>query len=550
MREYDNYFLPLADRAEQDDLFKELIDACFDFYSGETRNGAFLNYQPPEVLKDIAAEDLPLSGTELKEAIHTLREQVGKYSIAQFDDDYLAFPDSGNAIPAIWADIYSKFINQNMISVSRSAPIATFIEIQLLEWLRQIIGYEHKSLKDVQSLSEVSGMITTGGHMSNHVAIMAALNKTFPEIKKVGLSGLDIQPAVILAGAISHYSFSSALHHLGIGQDALLVAGATDEYKTDLEDVERLLANPPEGKRPFMVVGVAGNSRTTSIDDLSALAALCKKYNVWFHTDACHGGALLFSTNYRKLLAGIEESDSVSLDPHKGLFAPYPLSFVLFKERDTLTQFTRYEDEVRDGSTWDLGYITPFYGSRGFESLKLWLTMKTLGVETIEQIIDDRQETAYQLSDHIVKSGYFTVLNEMSFYRMVFVYYPQQVRQKIQNAELSTKQKEAVKRIVDGYTHSINEELYTTGRLCLDEFKLDDIGNRTNLDSNERFVVMSVTVGNPKQNIDKIKTALQKLFVLCETSLEKFESDIDNVLEKDTDDEWKPEALYGPAGWQ
>lgn len=550
MKEYDNYFLPLADRAEQEELFRELLDACFDFYSGETRGGAFLNYEPPEILKNLAAEELPADGTELKEALRTLRERVGKYSIAQFDDEYLAFPDSGNAIPAIWADIYSKFINQNMIAVSRSAPIATFIEIQLLEWLRQIIGYKYKSLNDVKSLSEVSGMITTGGHMSNHVAIMAALNKSFPEIKTGGLSSLTTQPAVILAGAISHYSFSSALHHLGIGQDALLVASSTDEYTTSIEDVERLLANPPEGKRPFMVVGVAGNSRTTSLDDLSALAALCKRYKVWFHTDACHGGALLFSSEYRKLLIGIEESDSVSLDPHKGLFAPYPLSFVLFKERDTLVRFTRYEEEARSGASWDLGYITPFYGSRGFESLKLWLTMKTLGMNRMEQIVNDRQDTARELSEHIAQSGYFSVLNDMTFYRMVFVYYPDVVRRRLEGVDLTFVQKEAVKRVVDEYTHNINEQLYTSGSLCLDEFKLDDIGNRTGLDSNQRFVVMSVTVGNPKQNIEKIKTVIQKLFELCETSLPAFESEIARVVDQGGAQYQESERLYGPAGWQ
>jgi glutamate/tyrosine decarboxylase-like PLP-dependent enzyme len=549
MNEYDNYFLPLADRAEQEELFKKLIDACFNFYSGETRDGKVLNYRPPEVLKEIAAEDLPIDGTELREAISTLEEQVGKYSVAQFDDTYLAFPDSGNAIPAIWADIYSKFINQNLIAVSRSAPIATFIEIQLLEWLRQIIGYEYKSLRDIHSLSEVSGMVTTGGHMSNHVAIMAALNKTFPEIKKGGLSCLTVQPAVILAGAISHYSFSSALHHLGIGQDALLDARSSNDYTTNLEDVERLLTNPPEGKQPFMVVGVAGNSRTTSLDDLSGLSALCKKYNVWFHTDACHGGALLFSSEYRKLLARIEESDSVSIDPHKGLFAPYPLSFVLFKERDTLTKFTRYESEVRDGSSWDLGYITPFYGSRGFESLKLWLTIKTLGMRQIEQIIDDRQEIAHRLSKYIASSKFFTILNDMTFYRMVFLYYPEDVKQKLDVMELTVPQKVAIKRLIDQYTHAINEELYVTGSLCLDEFKLDDLGNRTKLDSSEKFVVMSVTVGNPKQSTEKINVALQKLFTLCEARVSEFEQAVNEALKDDNINEHKPGALYGPAGW-
>ncbi len=550
MNDYDEYFLPLLDKQKQSELFEDLMEICFDFYSGKTREGKFLKYKTPEALKLLVEEDLPTEGTDLEEALSTLNNQVGKYSIAQFDDDYLSFPDSGNAIPAILADIYSKFINQNMTAFSRSAPIATFIEIQLLEWIRRLVGYEYKPLGDINSLSEVSGMVTTGGHMSNHIAIMAALNRAFPNIKKEGISSLNVQPAIILAGAVSHYSFSSALHHLGIGQDGILVAGVNDDYTTSLEDVEKILMNPPAGKQPFMVVGVAGNSRTTSIDNLSELSKLCKKYGVWFHTDACHGGALLFSSKYRKKLVGIEESDSVSLDPHKGLFSPYPLSFVMFKRRDTLTQFTRYEQEARNGSSWDLGYITPFYGSRGFESLKLWLTIKTLGLNRIEKIIDDRQQAARQLSKLIVGSGYFTIFNEMTFYRMVFVYYPSKIKNRIDEQKLSGLQKELVKNLVDHYTHKINEELYTTGSLCLDEFKLDDIGNHTGLDSCDRFVVMSATLGNPKQTIAKIETSLSKLFNMCKIYETDFEADVNRVISANYNHSHKVDTIYGPAGWQ
>src|SRR5258708_34043965 len=254
-----------------------------------------------------------------------------------------------------------------MIAVSRSAPIATFVEIQLIEWLRQLIGLEYKVLDKVNALSEVSGMVTSGGHMSNHVAMLAALNSNFPQIKKEGLSSLDFQPAVIMAGDISHYSHTSAAHHLGIGQDAVLLTKSTSEYKTSIKRVEELLKNPPKIKKPFMVIGVAGNSRTTSIDDLEELAKVCKKYSVWFHVDACHGGNFFFSKKKSKLLKGIEIAYSVFIDPHKRPFLPLPISFTIFKKRDTLVQFNRYEDKVREGLSWDLSNINTLYGSIYFE---------------------------------------------------------------------------------------------------------------------------------------------------------------------------------------
>lgn len=547
---YRECFLPLKDQKAQKKLFSELLDLCFDFYSGKTRNNKFLVYKSTEDLKKLVAEKLPRRGTKMDNLLGILENPVGKYSIAQFDLEYLAFPDSGNAIPAFLADIYSKFLNQNMIAFSRSAPVATFIEIQLIEWLREIIGYEHKPLKEINSLSEVSGMITTGGHMSNHICMMAALNYSSPEIKEKGLASLNFQPAVIMSGAISHYSHSSAAHHLGIGQDSVLIAESTPDYTTDLKSVEEILKNPPKGKKPFMVIGVAGNSRTTGIDDLECLEKLCRKYNVWFHVDACHGGNLLFSKKYKKRLAGIEKADSVSLDPHKGLFSSYPISFAMFKQRDTLVRFTRYEEKVRNGEAWDLGYITPFYGSRGFESLKMWLTIKALGVDGIGKIVDDRQKISTYISNTIIKSKYFSVFNEMTFYRMVFVYYPQAIKELADKGHLTPEQKLEIKHIIDGFTHKINEELYTSGELCLDEFKLDDLGNFSDLDTKDKFVVMSISIGNPKHTRKTIKKALSKLFKLCEENVPLMRERVMSIITKTSETKVKKDTKnYGPAGW-
>lgn len=299
-------------------LFYKIIDICFDFINGKDRNHKVINYEKTDFFKTRMSEPLPTNGIEYNEVEELLRF-IGKYSISQSDLNYLAFPDSGNSIPGLIGDIYSKFINQNLIAFDRSAPIATFLEIQLLEWLRELIGYEHKEMKEIKALSEVAGICTTGGHMSNHIAILTALNEKYSNIKEKGLSSLGHTPKVLLASKISHYSLSSAVHHLGIGLENIISINTNADFTTDLNDLELKLKKHQESNDIFIVVAAAGNTRTGGMDDLQKISSICKKFNVWFHVDACHGGSLIFSKALKKkYLNGIEEADSISLDPHKG----------------------------------------------------------------------------------------------------------------------------------------------------------------------------------------------------------------------------------------
>lgn len=51
--QYKDYFLPLNDVNKQKRLFNKLLNICFDFYSGKTRNFKFLKYKTPEELRKI-----------------------------------------------------------------------------------------------------------------------------------------------------------------------------------------------------------------------------------------------------------------------------------------------------------------------------------------------------------------------------------------------------------------------------------------------------------------------------------------------------------------
>ena len=341
------------------------------------------------------------------------------------------------------------------------------------------------------------------------------------------------------------------MHHLGLGNKNIINCGSNEDFTTNAEGLEDILKNHPDKESIFMVVGVAGNTRTSSIDGLLRMSKICKKYKVWFHIDACHGGSLIFSKKLKDIyLKGISQADSISLDPHKGMFVTYPSSYVLFKKRDSLIKFTRYEEHVRQGTSWDLGYITPFFGSRGFESLKLWFLIKMLGIKGLAEVVEKRHEDAQYAAKLIADSKFFSVFHQMTFYRMVFVYYPEEIKNFVLNQNYNKKDLLRIKKCVDFYTHKINQELYEEGNVCLDEFKLHDIADITKLKAGEdRFVVMSITVGNPLFTKKSLKRSINYLFETAGKYTPVMNRDICMIGQKNKYDT-RGVKTYGPAGWK
>lgn len=355
---------------------ERVLHLGLEFRLGKQNENQVFKYMSNETLKYLVEEDLPRAGKDL-ESIFLELEKIADASIAQFHEKYMAFPDTANSLVGVAADILIPLLNQNMIAVDRSAPIATFIEIQLLQWIREVIGFEKRPLSDVRSLSDVGGMWTSGGNMSNHIAVLTALHAKFPQLRKDGLCTLKTRPMIVLSRDIAHFSFKSAAIALGLGEAGILWAKTKGNFNSDADDIRSRLDQRTHDQTPFMLVCVAGNCRTTSIDNILEMRKIADEYRLWLHVDACHGGNLLFSEKEKTVLEGICLADSVSIDPHKGLFLAYPSSYVIFKEPADMTLFSRYPNQVRQDGIFDLGLITPFYGSRGFESMKLWLLIKT-----------------------------------------------------------------------------------------------------------------------------------------------------------------------------
>lgn len=529
-------------RAEHTTRITRTVEAGMAFLHADGREDRFLNHADPSHLLKILAEPVPVDGQDFDAVLSDADERILHNSISQAHPGYLAFPDAGNSVAALAGSMLTRLLNQNVIAVDRSAPAATFATIQVIEWLRELVGYEARPITELRGVRDVAGLWTTGGHLSNHIAMLAALGRRFPQARQHGLAASGTRPAVVMAGPIAHYSHSDAAFHLGLGWDAILDVPARPDYTTDPAAVDELLSDPPEGVTPFMVIGVAGNCRTTGLDDLSAIAEVCQRHGVWFHADACHGGSLIFNDRLRdKCLAGIERADSVSLDPHKGLFTPYPSSYVVFRDRGVLNQFSRHAATVEQDGCWDLGLITPFLGSCGFEALPTWMLLKHVGTRRLGALVEARQALVRHLERRLDDTGLFIRLNDVDFYRLTFVFCPPPLRAAIRRLDPAVRQRAIA--VVSGFTSRLNTQLYRDGEVCFDEHTLADLDNRVGLGATAKYTIMAACPGNPLTTIEQLDRAVDRLVAAARPLVDA----MSESLTLDVHD--GPRPLAGPAGW-
>ena len=445
------------------------------------------------------------------------------YSVPQCKKGYLAFPDCGNSVSSIAAEIIKSCTNQNMVASERSAPVATLMEIQLIQWLRRLLGYSFKKIDDLKGLCDVGALCMPGGTLSNYCAVLTALRIKYPAVLQEGIGCLKKKPIVFTAKEISHYSIENALEQLGLGSHCIAWVDVNTDYQTDIFSLEEKIKTLPDDCEPFMIIGFAGNSKTSSIDDLYNMSVLAEKYNLWFHVDASHGGSLLFSKNQKDRLIGIENAHSVTMDPHKGLFVSYASSYVFFKDSTILETYCKDKTQFYDVNCLNLGKISPFLCSRGFDSLKLWLMISRTGKERIGNLIDLRASSVETLKHKIEKKiPKLILLNSNYIYRLAYVYLPEESHPKNQD-------------YINWFNKKISTLLYHRGNIIVDSFTLKDIGNKVSLGCDKIYTVIGICIGHTEIHEERIISELNECI---------------NIIKKETMPKNVVHTTYdSPADW-
>lgn len=245
-----------------------------------------------------------------------------------------------------------------------AAPGAVRIENACTAWLASVIGYPEDS----------AGTLTSGGSIANLTAIVAA-REAFDQ---------EGGGAVYLT-RFAHHCIDKALHIAGRGSSPRRLIATDAGYRMSLEALEQALEEDRRnGVRPWLVIASAGTVDTGSIDPLTEVAELARRYGAWLHVDGAYGGLFALCDEGRALLRGIEEADSVALDPHKTLFLPYGTGAAIVRDgRLLLDAFSASADYIQPFAETNVGPspadLSPEL-TRHFRALRLWLPLQIAGI--------------------------------------------------------------------------------------------------------------------------------------------------------------------------
>ncbi len=431
-------------------LFSKILDIGVDFKLQEKVSEKHLTKKG---INKILA-DLPEKGSTAEKVLNEFVKDILPYCTNFSSKKFLGFPDAGNSVGALGGSILSDFLQQNLINQTFCAPSATFVEIAVIQWLREAVGYRKTKIRDIFS---VGGIITPGGTVSNSVAMMLARENKEPGTLEKGV----IDPStfkIIVPKGIGHYSVKSAQMWIGCGNNLLEVE--THDFRYNLKELEKTLKRN-KGK-VMALVAYAGDSRTMTVDNLDKIANLVHRIDpkVWLHADACHGFSLGFSKKLRRKIKGMEKFDSISADPHKVMLTPYTLSALLVKDPKNMKKIMSRSDLIMQ-EQFAFGQITPFLGSKPWQSLKLWFMMKNFGKKGLDDLITKRHALAVYLSNALKKDSDFAVLNDVDINSVAFFY---------------TGGKDITAEEVNRINKAIHAEMLQEGEYHLHQFSIPDSG--------------------------------------------------------------------------
>lgn len=416
----------------------------------------------------LANEPLPSSGTNMDSLLEQVKKNILPYCTNYSSPFAMAFPDAGNSIAALTGAILGDLINQNLINWVPCAPMATVIEMITLNWLRELVGFPFK--KNPKNPTEIGGLTIAGGVSANTIAMLLAREKAFPNTMKRGVKEIDEPFVVIVPQSIDHYSARLSIGWLGLGENNV-VRVPTKNFRYDLDKLKKIMSDlKSERKRIISLTAYAGDSRSMTCDKFIELRKLCDEYNTWFHVDGCHGTQLFFSEKLRKKLVGIEYADSITFDPHKVMNIPYVISVLLVKDTENLKLIQRPEDIIT-GEEHSFGQITPFFGSRPFNALKLYMLLKNMGVNGLSKVIEDRCSLANTLGKKIKESNDFVLINtDININSVIFMYCPKEIFS-------LAKQDDGVIHKINLINTKIQNEVFSNGEVWLHNFNIPDSSN-------------------------------------------------------------------------
>ncbi len=376
-------------------LGKRLTELMLETFEAE-RSEPVLRTVSGVELRALLDEPLPEQGSTPDDILSQWRDHVLPYCRRNGHPRFFGYVCTTADPLGVLADAMASALNQP-VTAWRSAPAATEIERLAVRWLDTLVGFE----------GEGSGLLVSGGSSANFQGMACAVMRAE---ERAGLPAGSRHRLTVYLSKEGHVSMRKAAQLLGIPPKQVRLLEIDAERRLRPDALRLALDEDREaGLVPAMIGVSAGTANTGAIDPLDEVVSIAEDNDVWLHIDGSYGAPAVITDEYAWMARAFSRADSLSLDPHKWLFAPTDAGCILVRNdedaRRAFTLFSEYTevtqtDPIERYALFDRGLEM----SRRFRGLKVWTILKGRGVEGLRGAISHdialRRHLDQRIADH------------------------------------------------------------------------------------------------------------------------------------------------------
>jgi glutamate/tyrosine decarboxylase-like PLP-dependent enzyme len=316
-------------------------------------------------LEKLLREPPPETGKDFTSVLAEFEANVAANAFRTNHPRFLAFIPGAPTFLSVLGDLLCGGTNF-FCGVWLEASGPSMVELVVLDWIKEFLGCP----------SETRGIFTSGGSEANLTALVTARER---------LNDNDRNRAVLYLTEQRHWSVDLAARIMGLRGDQVRPLAADTSFRLSLAALTEALAQDrAAGKLPWVVVANAGATNTGTVDPLAALADVCREHRLWLHADAAYGWAAALTPQGKAELDGIGRADSITLDPHKWFGQTFEAGVVLVRDGKQLARmFAMRPEYMQDVEPADdeINFADHSLAlTRRFRALRVWLSVKTLGL--------------------------------------------------------------------------------------------------------------------------------------------------------------------------
>ncbi|XP_060970700.1 phenylacetaldehyde synthase-like [Cannabis sativa] len=420
-----------------EDLRKQghmVIDFIADYYKNIETYPVLTKVQPG-YLQTRLPESAPTDPEPLKAILDDItRHIIPGLTHWQSPTHFALFPNTASTAGFLGEILAAGF---NVVGLNWvSSPAATELETILMDWLGEMLKLPQSFL-----FSGTGGGVLQGTTCEAVICTLVAAR----DRKLAQIGGDNIGKLVVYGSDQTHSAFQKASKIVGILPEncRIIETNKTMSFSMSSKILkQKMFADVEAGLVPLFVCATVGTTATTAVDPLGAIADVAKKYDVWVHVDAAYAGSACICPEFRHFIDGVERVNSFSFNAHKWLFTTLDCCCLWVKDPKALTKSLTTSPEFLNNKATESKKVVDYKDwqialSRRFRALKLWLVLRSYGVEGLRNLIRSHVEMAKQFEALLGSDDRFEVVVSRNFSLVCFRISPFAItkfnRQKIGN---------------------------------------------------------------------------------------------------------------------